>query len=215
MTDLSLDHKLIFLRFLRGDLQLADFENFISQDTDLENDLGTGAYIDLLTFNYKDKNAANRLEDYIVENVVSKGEFETWNVTELLKNFIYHPSKAKELLDEFYRLYCGTYNRQGQRTNGYRFLGHLGLNYFFWIDEDYLRTTYGNKWRVEFEKSLKHIEYYQQQLKPIAEKILQAIAKGEIKIFGKGEYDIFEQLKTELETANIYKLIHPEGSTGG
>lgn len=215
MTDLSLNHKLLFLRFLKGDLQLSAFENFISQHTDLENELGTDAYIDLLTFDYKDKNAANRLEHYIFEKVISASEFETWKLTELLKDFIYHPSKAKELLDEFYHLYCSTYNRQGELTNGYRFLGHLGLNYFYWIDEGYLRTKYGDKWQVEYEKSLKDIEYYQQELRPVAERVLQAIREGEIKIVGRGEFNISEQIKPELETDNIFKLTHPERSTGG
>ena len=215
MTDLSLNHKLIFLEFLKGDLQLAAFETFISQTPGLENELGTDVYIDLLTFDYKNKNADNHLEKYLFEKVISEREFETWKLTELLQDFINNPSKAKELLDEFYHLYCGAHNRQGELTTGYRFLGHLGLNYFYWIDEGYLRTTYGNKWRVEYEKSLKDIEFYQQQLRPIAEQILQAIINGEIKIVGKGEYYIAEQLKNELEGDNIFELTRPERSKGG
>jgi hypothetical protein len=210
MTDLSLNHKSIFLRFLKGDLQLAGFENFISKTTELEKELGTDVYIDLLTFNYKDKNASNHLEDFLLDKVISESEFETWKLTELLQDFINNPSEAKDLLDKFYHLYCSAYNRQGKLTNGYRFLGHLGLNYFYWIDEGYLKNIYGDKWQAEYEKSLKDIEHYQQQLRPIAERILKAIGQGEIKIIGKGEYLITEPLKNELETDNIFKLTHLE-----
>ncbi|TDH26901.1 hypothetical protein EXU57_08835 [Segetibacter sp. 3557_3] len=215
MTDLCLNHKAKFLKFLKGELPLSELELFISQTIDLEKDLGTNTYIELLTFDYKDKYAANHVEDYILEKVISESKFETWKLTELLQDFINHPQKAKDLLDKVYHLYSGTYNRQGELTTGYRFLGNLGLNYFFWIDEGYLRTTFGDSWKVEYEKSLKDIEYYHQQLKPIAEQILQAIIQGEIKIISKKEYQISNQLKKELEADSIFQLTHPSRSTGG
>src|SRR5687767_2749364 len=111
MTDFSLNHKVNFLRFLKRELPLTELENFISETTELEKDLGTEAYIELLTFDYKDKNAANHLEDFIFDKVISESEFEAWKLIELLQDFINHPLKAKELLDEFYYLYCSTYNR--------------------------------------------------------------------------------------------------------
>jgi hypothetical protein len=90
------------------------------------------------------------------------------------------------------------------------FLEHLGLNYFWWMDEHYLRYAHRSNWKSEYRKTLDNLEFYHRQLKPIAEKILNAINQSDIKIISKGKYEITEELRQELETDKIFELKHPE-----
>ena len=87
MNILSFNTRLEFFKYLNGELSLPLFEAFITQNIYLEQELGTDLYIELLTFDYKDKNACNRLENFIFDNLVSAAEFETWKLTERLQSF--------------------------------------------------------------------------------------------------------------------------------
>ena len=78
------------------------------------------------------------------------------------------------------------------------------------MDESYLRYAYGSNWKSEYRKTLNNLDFYHRQLKPIAEKILNAINQGDIKIISKGKYEITEELKQELELNKIFLLKHPE-----
>ena len=53
------------------------------------------------------------------------------------------------------------------------------------------------------------MEFYQVQLKPFAEEILNALNDDNIQILNDGTYIIKEELKSKLETDNIYELKHP------
>ena len=211
MSNLSPRHKLKFFDFLISDEDVDEIETYIKTDDDLESELRPDDYIELLTFDFKDKDARLGLEDFLFQRIISEGEFETWKITKLLRTFINEPSQTKELLDEFYHLYI-TYNRKGEFTNGYRFLGHLGLNYFYWMDRSYLQSSYGDKWQQELEKSLGEVEFYHRQLRPIAEQILEAIEQGQIRIVSRGVYQIDEQIKKDLEGDEKFQLKHPRGT---
>jgi len=226
MDNLSAKNKLIFFRFLNDELAFSELQNFLFETKELEKELRKEIYTDFLLFQHNHKttidhldhllfqrdhkNAIEHLKEY-VSKITPESEFETWKLTELLKKFINEPKKIKEYLDIFYDLYCGTFDEfRGGFSLGYIFLEHLGLNYFWWIDEHYLRYAYGWNWKSEYRKTLDNIEYYHQQLRPIAEKILKAIQLGDIKIISKGKYEITEELKRELESDKIFKLKHPE-----
>src|SRR6478735_3936271 len=101
MTELTSYTKLHFFNFLIGDLMLSQLEDFISQNQNLVEELGTGIYIELLTFDYKDKNANCHLKDFLFDKVIAEGEFETWKLTERLQSFIDNLQLTKALLDEF------------------------------------------------------------------------------------------------------------------
>lgn len=210
MEKLSLNNKLKLFEFLNDEINLSEFQNFIFQTKELEDELGKEIYNYLILFNPNDKNVIKRIK-YLVSKIISEGEFETWKLTELLMKFINEPTKVMEYLDRFYDLFYATFDKEKRELQkGYRFLEHLGLNYFYWMDESYLRYAYGSNWKSEYRKTLNNLDFYHRQLKPIAEKILNAINKGDIKIISKGKYEITEELKQELESNKIILLKHPE-----
>ena len=210
MEKLSLNNKLKLFEFLNDEINFSEFQNFIFQTKELEDELGKEIYNYLILFNPNDKNVIKRVK-YFVSKIISEGEFETWKLTELLMKFINEPIKVKEYLDKFYDLFYSTFDKEKRELQkGYRFLEHLGLNYFYWMDESYLRYAYGSNWKSEYRKTLNNLDFYHRQLKPIAEKILNAINQGDIKIISKGKYEITEELKQELEPNKIFLLKHPE-----
>ena len=200
--------KIEFYRFLNRELTLSDFEEFVCSQKSLEQELDKDFYLELIGFNLKDKNARAQLEDLILDRLLTEADFETWRLQKLLNRFIETEVDIDKKLVNFYSMYCSAYDRQGELVNGYRFLGHLGLNYFHWMDEGYLKTNYGIRWKEELEKNYEDFEYYHSQLKPIATKILRALEIKEIEIKKFGEYSISDDLKSDLESDEIFKLKH-------
>lgn len=211
MEKLALNNKLKLFEFLNDEINLSEFQNFIFQTKELEDELGKEIYNYLILFNPIDKNVIKRVK-YHVSKIISEGEFETWKLTELLKKFINEPQSINKYLDIFYDLFCGSFDEEKREIRlGYTFLEHLGLNYFWWMDdESYFRDAYGSNWESEYRKRLNNLDFYHRQLKPIAKKILNAINQGDIKIISKGKYEITEELKQELEPNKIFLLKHPE-----
>ena len=201
-------NKIEFYEYLNRELSISQFEEFVYAQKTLEQELDKDNYLDLIGFNFKDKNATDQLDELIFDRLVSEEDFETWRLTKLLHQFIETEVDIDKKLDDFYSMYSGRNNRQGVMINGYKFLGHLGLNYFHWMGEGYLKACYGSKWEEEQKKAYDDFESYHSQLKPIAQKILKAIETKDIKLKGHGEYSITDDLKADLESDQIFKLKH-------
>jgi hypothetical protein len=204
------NYKLEFYKYLNGDISVADIESYIfKQTTDLEQRLDTETFFNLINLNFKDQNIKTCLKAFILEQIVQEGEFETWKLKKLLNDFLTDNKKIHKYLDQLYHLYCGIYQENGKRKYEFKFLANLGLNYFYWVDEGYLKTNYGANWKKEYEKCFADFEFYHQQLKPFAEEILKALNENKIQIFNNGTYLITDSLKDKFETNKIYALKHP------
>ncbi len=107
--------------------------------------------MDLASFDFNDKNAYEKINS-IIENIINKGNFERWRIANKLIDFINHPENSKKLLNDFYHLFCGFPNENPYQPKGYRFLQNLGLNSLHWIDEAYLKASYGDKWIDYYKK---------------------------------------------------------------
>ncbi|AXE20121.1 hypothetical protein DR864_21400 [Runella rosea] len=214
MTTVSDNNKIEFYKFLNGDKSVEDLENFIYSQPDLEQQLGSETYFNLIELNFKDKYNIAKLPDLIKTRIIEEGQFETWKLKRILNDFLTQPEKTDLNLDKIYHLYCGVYQENGERRYEYKFLGNLGLNYLHWTGEGYLKTFYGDNWKAEYEKCSTEFEFYHKQLKNFATEILSAIDSKEIEILNDGTYRISNDLKNKLETDEIYKLIHPNEKYG-
>ncbi|WP_162794019.1 hypothetical protein [Runella rosea] len=211
---MSDNNKIEFYKFLNGDKSVEDLENFIYSQPDLEQQLGSETYFNLIELNFKDKYNIAKLPDLIKTRIIEEGQFETWKLKRILNDFLTQPEKTDLNLDKIYHLYCGVYQENGERRYEYKFLGNLGLNYLHWTGEGYLKTFYGDNWKAEYEKCSTEFEFYHKQLKNFATEILSAIDSKEIEILNDGTYRISNDLKNKLETDEIYKLIHPNEKYG-
>ncbi|WP_242202535.1 hypothetical protein [Aestuariivivens insulae] len=202
------NYKIELYRFINGEYPLKDFEKMIYSHDDLDSQIGSENYLRLIGFDFKDNNSHNSLIEFLFDSIVTIADFLTWKIRELLIDFIENPDHIKNLLDEFYCLTCDAYNSQGEIVKGFKFLQNLGMNNFYWMDQGYLKTNYGKKWQIEYKKHQDEFEYYHEQLKPIAAKVLESIDSGKVKINGQGDYEITDLLKTELESDQIFELEH-------
>lgn len=209
MSILSSNNKIEFYKFLNGDISVEDLENFIYSQPDLEQQLDSEAYLDLIEFNFKDKYNKVKLPEFIKTSIIEEGQFETWKLQRALNAFLTQPDKIDLNLNRIYHLYCGVYQGNRKRRYAYKFLGNLGLNYLYWTDEGYLKTFYGENWKTESEKFSNDFGFYHKQLKNFASEILSAIDSKEIEILNDGTYKISNVLRNKLETDEIYQLQHP------
>lgn len=152
MKTVSDKNKIEFYKFLNGDKSVTDLENFIYSEPDLEQQLDSEIYFNLIELNFKDKYDKAKLPDLIKNRIIEEGQFETWKLKRILNDFLTQPEKIDLNLDKIYHLYCGIYLDNGKRKYEYKFLGNLGLNYLHWTDEGYLKTFYGDNWKAEYKK---------------------------------------------------------------
>ena len=214
MKTVSDNNKIEFYKFLTGEKSIEELENFIYSQPDLEQQLGSEIYLNLVGLNFKDKYDKVKLSDLIKNKIIEEGQFETWKLRKILNDFLNEPKKVDINLDKIYHLYCGVYQENGRRKYEFKFLGNLGLNYLYWTDKSYLKTNYGENWKTEYEKCLNEFEFYHEQLKEFAKEILLAIENRQIEILSDGTYIIAKDLEDKLETEEIYKLKHPNEKYG-
>jgi|SRR5690554_230400 len=214
MTTITDNNIIEFYNFLNGDTNLLDIETFVYEQTDLEQQLGKEIYLELISFDFKDKNASADLRQFIFKHIAPEGQYETWKLKSLLFSFLTDFSNIHKYLDKLYHLYCGIYQDNGQRKYQYKFLSNLGLNYLYWVDEGYMKTNYGDNWEKEYKNCFDDFEFYHRQLKPFANEILGALNDNKIQILNDGNYVITEDLKAKLETEKIYELKHPDKKYG-
>jgi len=209
MKTVSDNNKIEFYKFLNGNKSVEDLENFIYSQPDLEQQLDSGTYLNLIKLNFKDKYDKAKLQDLIKNRIIEEGQFETWKLKRILNDFLNQSEKTDFNLHKIYHLYCGVYQDKGKRKYEYKFLGNLGLNYLHWADEGYLKTFYGDNWKAEYEKCSTEFEFYHKQLKNFAIEILSAIESKGIEILNDGTYRISNDLKSKFEAPEIYQLKHP------
>lgn len=215
MTTTSTDKNLIeFYKFLNGDTTLLEIEIFVYKQPDLEQQVKKNIYLELISFDFKDKNANADLRQFIFKHVVAEGQFEMWKLKSLLNNFLTDFSNIHKYLDQLYHLYCGIYQENGQQKYQYKFLSNLGLNYLYWVDEGYMKVNYGANWEKEYKNCQDDFEFYHSQLKPFAIEVLDGLKDNRIQIFNDGTYKITEDLKAKLETDTIFQLKHPDKKYG-
>lgn len=214
MTTITDNNIIEFYKFLNGDINLLDIETFVYKQADLEQQISKEIYLELISFDFKDKNATAELRQFIFNHIVLYGHYETWKLKLLLCNFLTDSSNIHKYLDKFYNLYCGVYQDNGQRKYQFKFLSNLGLNYLFWVDEGYMKTNYGDNWEKEYKNCFNDFEFYHRQLKPFAKEILTALNDNKIQILNDGTYSISDDLKAKLEAEKIYELKHPDKKYG-
>lgn len=195
----------VFYRFLIGDFHIDEFEDWLYSDADLENQIDADWYMDLISFNFRDKYAHDQLS-VLLNKIIDKGDFECWKIKTKLKEFIDIPECAKDLLDDIYDLFCCFPNKNPDEIKQYTFLRHLALNPLYWVDEDYLKSCHGDDWPIYLKRYKAKIPFYHKQLVPIASTILSALDSGEITIYGKGNYTISDPLYGKLETGTVMEL---------
>lgn len=106
---------------LAGEASVTSVEAWIYVDPELEAELGTEAWTDLVSINFKAPDAEQQFLT-LVEALIDRGRFETWNLLRLLRSVQRAPIEAGTW-EGLYELWCGCPGHAGR----YAFLEPLGI----------------------------------------------------------------------------------------
>ena len=77
-----------FYKYLNGDISILDIENFVYNQSDLEEQMDAGVYFELIGFNFKDSKSEDQLKRLILDKVIEEGNYEKWKLIKLLSVFL-------------------------------------------------------------------------------------------------------------------------------
>lgn len=152
MKKLSEVSKRTFLRLLEGDLPVKDFERWVYDNSDnIENELGTEAHLNLISFAYKRADCLRELKDMIL-GYIDTMEFRLWRTKKLLTEIIENKIDlvlATRKLRELYLNGCNNFIPVD-----------LGIGYESELDDVPIPSEYIEFQRHEVEEKLKKVNWY-------------------------------------------------------
>lgn len=167
MKKLSEVSKRTFLRLLEGDLPIKDFERWIYDSSDsLENELGTEAHLDLISFGYKRAGNLDELK-YMILGFIDTMEFRLWRTKKLLTEIVENKTDlvlATRKLRELYYNGCDDFIPIA-----------LGVGYESELDDVPIPSEYIEFQRHEVEEKLKKVEWYRNYIIRDAKELLDTL----------------------------------------
>ncbi len=185
-----------FVDYLNGDLKTPEFENWIYTDKGLENLLGEENYLEIASFNFKQKGANMAIRN-ILEKYIDYSKYETQYILNLVKEIKVKSKSCQNNLKSTYHLYC----------SGYDFLDNLGIGYGLKLVVPY---EYGaDSWEEINENRREEImSSFYPQLAKEAEKVIDWITNGKVILTGeegeRGRLEYIDKRSVEEKKATSY-----------
>lgn len=185
-----------FVDYLNGDFRAPEFENWIYTDKDLETLLGEENYLEIASFNFKQKGANIAIKS-ILEKYIDYSKYETQFILNLIKGIKEKSKSCQGNLKTTYHLYC----------SGYDFLDNLGIGYGLKLVVPY---EFGaDSWEeIEEEKRAKIISDFYPQLAEEADKVIDWIVNGKVKLTGvegeRGRLEYIDKRSVDEKKATSY-----------
>ena len=173
MKKLSEVSKRTFLRLLEGDLPIRDFERWVYDSSDsLENELGTEAHLDLISFGYKRAGSLDELK-YMILGFINTMEFKLWRTKKLLSEIVEHKIDlvlATRKLRELYDNDCDDFIPID-----------LGVGYESELDDVPIPSEYIEFQRHEVEEKLQTVAWYRNYILRDAKELLDTLNRQDNK----------------------------------
>jgi hypothetical protein len=156
MHKLSEITKHTFFQFLNRDLLINDFEQWVYKSSHmLEIELGSEFHLNLISFNYHQKDNFHQL-DAILKSLINIKEFDIWRIKELLTNIIDNKIDLVLATRKLRQLYLDT----GENLIPIK----LGIGYESVLDDVPIPSEY-IQWQPEaLEQKLKKINTYRDDI---------------------------------------------------
>ncbi|TJZ53809.1 hypothetical protein FAZ15_17475 [Sphingobacterium olei] len=192
MTTLPQNIKEKFYRTIEGGISLADFEQWLYADEQLEKHLSPDDYLDLISLSFKKSGAKYQLWNLLRKHI-DLGEFETYKMLGLLNEAKQKTERLPFILMEFYDLYC----------KGYNFLQDLGLGIGLAVEVPRVNNTTADTWdELTSEQQKELLDSFSPELEECIEQVIYWLEAKKIVLTGEqdeiGHYD-YEDLRTEEE----------------
>ncbi len=156
MDELTDTTKQTFFKLLNGDITIKDFEQWVYKSSDnLETVLQPDLYLDLISFNYIQKDSLRQLCDKI-KTQIDNEEFTIWRTKRLLKDIIENKIDLVVATRQLRELYYDTDEKFIPIT--------LGVGYESVLDEVPTPSEY-KQWNSKALKEiLKTVDYYRDDI---------------------------------------------------
>jgi hypothetical protein len=191
MTKIPQNVKEKFFGVLEGSLGIEAFELWIYESKDIETLLPEEDYIELLSINYQRPFALNELCRIFAKHLNS-GEFETWQLRDLLVQVSRDNGELASVIASFYDLYC----------RGYSFLYTLGLDYGLTVKVPPSEYTVDNWHKLRQAEKDAILDSFFPEIEIEVNKVLKWLDEGKIVITGseaRNGYLKFQDYRTEEE----------------
>jgi hypothetical protein len=162
-----------FVAVLAGHLPLADFEQWVYATPVLEAALVADDYLELISFNYRQRDALYLLEPLLMHHV-SWGEVRRVELLGLLHDIVARTSADQVMaaMNACYHWYC----------NGCDFLEKMGLNYGLEMDYDYGWRGEKGEWvKLTEEEKWHYLNIYYPAARHEAEEVINWLNTGLIR----------------------------------
>jgi hypothetical protein len=190
MPEISQNIKEILFRILSGEMLIEEFENWVYSLNELEDNLNSGDYFDLISFDYKKQGAIYEVQN-LIRHFIDPSEFELWKIRNLLADALNRTGDYTSAIRKFYDLYC----------HGYEFMDNLGLDYGLSLDCPSGLCGVDNFEDLSNEQKDKIANSFYPEIKAEIHKVLDWIDSGLILLTGnKDEYDRYEYLDNRSES---------------
>ncbi|RCW40629.1 hypothetical protein [Paenibacillus prosopidis] len=185
MLDKIEAHRFMY-RFIKNQIQIYEFEQWLYSHDELEDLLGDKEYFDFVSRDYKNKYAFQDTEKQI-RNLISLGFFEQERILDLLNKLIQNDNEPLRIMERLYDDYC----------DGYNFLRYIAL-YFISTSDEYLEVLKNDQIRL------------QQYLAPIkvdAKRLLAYFEKDELSIVVENVYTDKRDVVDRIELHSINEML--------
>lgn len=198
---LPTDIEQVFFDTLIGDKSVAEFEQWLYAEKELETILHSDDYLELISYGYKADNAKFGLFK-LLEKHVDKAKLETRRFHKLLTKALNRDKELPEILVTFYDLYC----------KGYSFFDNLGFGYGIIIKVPEPGETSANAWSEVKNKEQKELlDSFYPNLETEIKKVISWLDTGKVILTGtRDEYNwpYYIDNRTELEKRpTAYKAV--------
>lgn len=171
-----------FYGFLIGEISILDFEKWVYDSSDLENELDEISYYDFISFGFKKSGAIYELEQ-LIKKQIDISKYETWRLKRLLFNVLGRKNNYYDSILQFYDLYC----------KGYYFLDNLGLGYGLALDCPYSEYGVDSYEELSEEQRDKIVNSFYPKIEFEIKKVLNWLDSDIIVI--NSEFDSYGNLK--------------------
>lgn len=196
---LSVHIKTPIYQFFNDEISLETFEKWIYTTPELEIALGEELYFELISFNFRQKDAKHILQD-LLHSSINFGECETIKLLHLLKEAKQRSPNLLNILVRFYHYSC----------NGYDFLTELGYGYGSDLLDD---PELMNNWHTyNDEKRKETIAYFSNNLDNDLEKVIYWLENKKIILLNKTNNHglcLYQDMRREDEKPEYYYHVYP------
>jgi hypothetical protein len=192
MTTLPQDIKERFYKTINGDISIDDFEQWLYADKELEKQLRSEDYLDLISLSFTKSGAKYELWNLLKKHI-DLGEFETYKMLGLLNEAKQKTERLPYVLMEFYDLYC----------KGYNFFQDLGLGIGLAVEVPRVNNTTADTWQeLTSEQQKELLDSFSPELEECIEQVIIWLETKKIILTGEqdeiGHYN-YEDYRTEEE----------------